>query len=186
MTGMHALWLPIVLSSVFVFIVSSVIHMASPWHKGDYPKLANQEAIMDALRPFALPPDDYLLPRPSSRKDMMSPAFTELSNKGPRVLMTIMEPGPINMAKPLGGWFVYLLVVNAFGAFVAGRALPLGADVMRVYQFVGITTFLGYSLALWQASIWWQKSLSITIKSTIDGLIYAAIAAGTFGWLWPH
>jgi len=28
--------------------------------------------------------------------------------------------------------------------------------------------------------------LSMTIKSTIDGLIYAAITAGTFVWLWPR
>ncbi len=186
MTGMHALWLPIVLSSVFVFIVSSIIHMLSPWHKGDFPQLANQEKIMDALRPFNLQPGDYLLPRPEGRGDMKSPAFLELVNKGPKVIMTVMQPGMTGMGKSLGGWFVYLLVVNAFGAYIAGRALPLAADPMRVYQFVGATTFLGYSLALWQASIWWQKSIGITIKSTIDGLIYAVIAAATFGWLWPH
>jgi len=41
MTGLSALWLPILLSSVIVFIVSSIIHMASPWHKSDYPKMQN-------------------------------------------------------------------------------------------------------------------------------------------------
>jgi len=35
MTGLGALWLPILLSSVAVFVVSSVIHMMSPWHKSD-------------------------------------------------------------------------------------------------------------------------------------------------------
>ena len=58
MTGMHALWEPIVLSAVIVFIVSSVIHMMTPWHKSDYAKLASQDAIMDALRPFAIPSGD--------------------------------------------------------------------------------------------------------------------------------
>ena len=39
MTGLDSLWLPILLSSVLVFVVSSVIHVLTPWHKGDYPQL---------------------------------------------------------------------------------------------------------------------------------------------------
>jgi hypothetical protein len=35
MVGLSALWLPILLSPVIVFVVSSIIHMATPWHKGD-------------------------------------------------------------------------------------------------------------------------------------------------------
>src|SRR5881398_3695080 len=70
MTGLGALWLPILLSSVAVFVVSSVIHMMSPWHKSDYPKLANEDQVMDALRRFAIPPGDYFVPRPSGREVM--------------------------------------------------------------------------------------------------------------------
>ena len=40
-------------------------------------------------------------------------------------------------------------------------------------------------LALWQISIWYHRSWATTIRSTIDGLIYAALTAGFFGWLWP-
>ena len=43
-----------------------------------------------------------------------------------------------------------------------------------------------YSLALWQMWIWYRRSLSITIKATVDGLIYALLSAATFAWLWPH
>ncbi len=42
MAFLTELWLPILLSAVFVFIVSSIIHMALPIHKGDYGKLTNQ------------------------------------------------------------------------------------------------------------------------------------------------
>ena len=186
MTGMHALWMPIVLSSVIVFIVSSVIHMASPWHKNDYPQLPNQDAIMDALRPFKMAPGDYMLPRPSSMAEMKTPAFIEKVNKGPKVVMTVMQPGMTGMGKNLAGWFVYLLAVNTFAAYVAGRALPVGAGYLHVFRFVGTTAFLGFSLALWQLTIWYSRSMSITVKSTIDGLIYALLAAGTFGWLRPR
>src|SRR5450759_2116235 len=53
MTGLTVLCLPILLSAVFVFLASSVIHMASPWHKSDYPQMPKEEAVMDALRPLA-------------------------------------------------------------------------------------------------------------------------------------
>jgi hypothetical protein len=41
MTGVVSLWLPILLSAVAVFVASSLIHMASPWHKVDYPETSN-------------------------------------------------------------------------------------------------------------------------------------------------
>jgi hypothetical protein len=58
MTELQALWLPILLSSVIVFVVSSVIHTVLPWHKNDYRQVPGQDRIMDALRPFAIPPGD--------------------------------------------------------------------------------------------------------------------------------
>ena len=45
---------------------------------------------------------------------------------------------------------------------------------------------MGYAIALWQASIWMGRSWSTTLKGTFDGLIYALLTAGTFGWLWPR
>ena len=63
MTQLHMLWLPIMLSSAIVFIVSSIIHMLSPWHKSDYPRLSNEEKVLDALRPLDIPPGEYMMPR---------------------------------------------------------------------------------------------------------------------------
>ena len=51
MAELNALWLPILLSSVFVFLISSVIHMASPRHKSDYPRALSEDKVMEALRP---------------------------------------------------------------------------------------------------------------------------------------
>jgi hypothetical protein len=185
MTGLTSLWLPLLLSSVFVFIASSIIHMLSPWHKSDYPRLPNQDAIMDALRAFGIPPGDYLIPRPKDRAEMSSPEFQEKAKKGPVVVMTVM-PGAMNIGKNMVTWFIYVVVVGVFSAYITGRALPPHSDYLQVFRFVGATAFMGYSLALWQLSIWYSRGLGITIKSTIDGLIYALLTAGTFGWLWPR
>jgi len=186
MTELYSLWLPILLSSVIVFIVSSVIHMALPWHKNDYPKVPNEDKVMDALRPFAIPPGDYMIPRPSSRQEMSSPEFAEKMKKGPVMILTVWSNGPAPMGKNLVLWFLYAAVVGLFAAYVAGRALPVGADYLQVFRFIGATAFMGYAVALWQMSIWYRRAWSTTIKATVDGLIYAFLTAGTFGWLWPR
>src|ERR1700690_2752148 len=70
MTELNVLWLPVLLSAVIVFVVSSVIHMLSPWHKSDYPQAPNEDKLRDAIRPLAIPPGDYMVPRASSREEL--------------------------------------------------------------------------------------------------------------------
>ena len=57
---------------------------------------------------------------------------------------------------------------------------------LKVFQITGTVAFAGYTLALWQMSIWYQRSWATTIRTTIDGLAYAALTGGVFGWLWPR
>ncbi|HTR39702.1 MAG TPA: hypothetical protein VMH80_27700 [Bryobacteraceae bacterium] len=186
MTELSALWLPILLSAVAVFLVSSIVHMAVPWHKNDYPKVPNEDKIMEALRPLAIPPGDYMIPRPSSQKEMRTPEFQDKLKKGPVIIATVLPSGGTSMGTNLVLWFVYALIVSLFAAYIAGRALPAGTLYLRVFQLAGATAFIGYSVALWQMSIWYRRAWSTTIKATIDGLIYACLTAGVFGWLWPR
>ena len=186
MTGLTALWLPILLSAVLVFVASSVIHMASPWHKSDYPKMPNEDQVMDALRPLAIPPGDYMVPRPQGMADMKSPEFAAKMQEGPVFVATVMPNGPMSMGRNMTMWFLYILVVSVFAGYVSGRALGQGSPYLSVFRFAGVTAFSAYSLALWQMSIWYRRAWTTTIKATVDGLIYALLTAGTFGWLWPH
>ena len=186
MTGLSALWLPILLSAVIVFVVSSIIHTVLPWHKGDYRRVPDEDRVRDALRPFAIPPGDYMVPRPSSTRDMSSPDFAEKIKQGPVMLLTVMPNRIMPMGKSLALWFLYSAIISLFAAYVAGRALPPGTPYPQVFRFAGTTAFLGYSGALWQMSIWYHRSWTITVKSTIDGLLYGLLTAGTFGWLWPR
>jgi hypothetical protein len=186
MTGLDALWLPILLSAVIVFVASSIIHMGPFWHRGDYPKVPNQDKVQDALRPLAIPPGDYMLPRASNMKEMRTPEHMEKLTKGPVMVLTVLPNGPGSMARNLVQWFLYTVVVSFFAAYVASRALPPGTDYLRVFQLVGATAFVGYSLALLQMSIWYRRAWNLTFKAIFDGLIYGLLTAGTFGWLWPH
>lgn len=184
MTGLSALWLPILLSAILVFVASSLIHMASPWHKSDYPKAPNEDKVREALRALNLPRGDYLIPRPASRQDMNSPEFREKVKAGPVVMLTVMPP--MSMQRNLALWFLYCIAVSVLAAYIAGRALAPGTVYLEVFRFAGATAFIGYSVALWQMSIWYHRAWSITVKATVDGLVYALLTAGVFGWLWPR
>lgn len=185
MVTIASLWLPIVLSAVFVFAVSSVIHMFLNWHANDVTAVPNEDGVRKALGPMNIPPGDYMVPHAGSMAAMKSPEFNDKLVQGPVISMTVMPNGPMNMGKSLGMWFVYSLVVSVFAAYVTSRALGPGAHYLSVFRFAGVTAFAGYSLGQLQNSIWWGRKWSSTIKSVVDGLIYACFTAGAFGWMWP-
>lgn len=185
MTTIAALWMPILLSAVIVFIASSIIHMGPFWHRGECPPLPDQDRVMDALRPFGLKPGEYMLPRTENHAAMKSPEFIEKLKRGPVLIMTVMPNGPISMSKALVQWFIYTLIIGVFAAYVAGRVLAPDADYLAVFRVAGTTAFIAYAAGLWQQSIWYSRPWSTTLKHTFDGLIYALLTGGVFGWLWP-
>jgi hypothetical protein len=126
-----------------------------------------------------------MVPRCNTTAEMKTPEYDAKLKRGPVMVLTVMPNKLLAMGPMMAQWFIYLLVVGVFSAYVAGRALPPGAHYLRVFRFAGVAAFLSYSVALWQMSIWWKRKWSTTIKSTIDGLIFALLTAGTFGWLWP-
>jgi hypothetical protein len=186
MVPILSLWIPIVVSAVFVFVASSIIHMVLPFHKNDLRPLPQEDAVMEALRRFEIPPGDYCMPRPSSMAAMKTPEFAAKMKAGPVAFLTVGPSGPPSMGPSLALWFLYTLVVGVFAAYIAGRALPTGAPYLAVFRFAGCTAFLGYSLALVHDSIWYKRNWGTTFKSIFDGLIYGLLTGGTFGWLWPH
>jgi hypothetical protein len=116
---------------------------------------------------------------------MSSPAFQEKVKKGPGAILTVWPGGRPSMVTNLIQWFVFSLVVGVFAAYVAGRALGHGAPYLAVFRFAGVTAFACYVIAGWSESIWFKRSWSTTLKNSFDGLVYALLTAGTFGWLWP-
>jgi hypothetical protein len=181
------LWLPILLSAVLVFVISSLIHMMIQYHKNDFRKLPNEDAVMDALRKLEIPEGDYMMPFAGSMKAMRSPEYTEKMKKGPVAVMTFLKCGKPGMGKSLVLWFLYSVVVSFFSAYICSRAVGgFGAPYLAVFRFVGASAFMGYSFAICQNSIWYGRNWGATIRSMFDGLVYALVTAGVFGWLWPR
>ena len=186
MTNLLALWLPILLSAVLVFVASSVIHMLLPWHKGEYPAVPDEPTARAAIAALRLPPGDYMIPRPTAREDMRSAEFAEKVKAGPNVILTVLPNLPWNMGRTFTQWILYSLAVSIFAAYIASRALAPGAEYLKVFQMTGATAFAGYALGLYPLSIWFGRAWSTTFRATVDGLVYALLTAGVFGWLWPR
>lgn len=186
MVTLSALWLPILLSAVIVFVASSIIHMAIPIHKNDYRQLPQEEKVLDVLRAAGVTAGRaYTLPH-CTMKEMKNPEVIEKFKRGPVGFITIMRSGAPNMGKLLSQWFVYCVVISIFTAYLTGRTQAPGTVYLQVSRVAGTVAFMGYSLALIQNAIWKGETWGVTIKHVIDGLIYGLLTAGTFGWLWPR
>ena len=186
MVSLLSLWLPILVAAVLVFVVSSVIHMALGYHAGDWRRLPEEDGVQDALRRFAIPAGDYMLPKPSSSAAMKDPAFLAKREQGPVLIMTVFPSGVgFGMGKQLTLWFLYAVIVGLFAGYVAAIVLPAGAPYMTVFRITGTVAVAGYALALLQNSIWYQRGWGQTLLTMFDGLMYALLTAGAFGWLWP-
>ena len=182
---MLALWLPVVLSAVIVFIASSILHMVLPYHKSDYQKLPDEDKLLPVLRAAGLKRGLYVFPF-CTHKEMKSPEMTEKYKQGPVGMMTIFHNGPPAMPKFLGLWFAYCLVVSLIVADLAAHAVFPFETHRHIFRVVGVPAFLAYGLGNIVNSIWKGQTWSMTIKEVIDGLIYAALTAATFAWLWPR
>jgi hypothetical protein len=185
MVPVTTLWLPVLVSAVIVFFASFILHMVLPLHRNDWRKLAAEDEVMSALRKFNLSPGDYAMPcgSPSAMKD---PAFKEKMNRGPVAFFTVLPAGQFTMGSNLAQWFVFNVVVSIFAGYLAGAALPRGAEYLEVFRFAGTTAFTAYVLGFVPQSIWYKRAWSTQLKNCVDGLAYALLTAGVFGWLWPR
>lgn len=179
------LWLPILLSGVFVFVASSIVHMVLPYHKSDYKGLPGEAAILETMRGQNVTPGDYMFPHCESFKDLEKPENIERFKRGPVGTVTIIPSGPPTMAKALIQWFIFTLIMGLFVAYVTSLGLDKGADYRTVFQLSGAVATIGYGLGSFPNSIWKGVQWSTTAKFFVDGLIYGLITGGTFGWLWP-
>ena len=177
-----ALWLPVIVSAALCWIAGAVIWMALPHHKSDFKGLPDEQAARNALSGIA--GGQYNIPNvsdPSKLSDEDRQKFAD----GPVGFLTVLPNGFPNMGRNLVQQIIYLLVVSAAVAYVAGASLPAGTDYLKVFRIVGTVAWLAYGFALIQESIWFGKPWSHTAKTLADAFVYALLTAGVFGWLWP-
>jgi len=183
MAFLAELWLPILLASVIVFIASSVIHMALPYHKSNFKKLPNEDAVLEAMRAQGVGPGEFMFPHCENMKEWNTPEMQAKREKGPQGTLTVV-PG-FNMGKSLGLWFLQSLIISFFVAYIAWESIGASNDYLYIFQITGATAFLGYGVGHMHDSIWKGQAWVVTGKFMFDGLVYALLTGGVFGWLWP-
>ena len=185
MVPLIALWLPILLSAIIVFVASAIMHTVLPYHQSEYQQIPDETKVLAVLRVAGVKQGYYHFPF-GSPKEMKSPAMMKKFKQGPVGMMTVIPNGPPALPKLLGLWFLYCLVIGFFVAYLTGHTVPPGANYRAVFRVAGTAGFLAYGLGQVSNGIWKGQPWGMTVKETIDGLVYGLLTAGTFGWLWPR
>jgi len=176
-----SLWLPILVSAVFAFIAGSVIWMFMPWHKTDWSKTPDEEAVRGALK--ACPPGMYTVPNAKDPSEFKDPEMQKKLVDGPQAFITVVPSGMPTMGSKLVMMFAYNVLVAIICAYLLSRTVGAGADYLTVFRVTGNVAFIAYGVAYIQESIWFGRRWSSTAKTFLDALIYACITGGVFGWL---
>jgi hypothetical protein len=186
MHALLALWLPILLSAVVVFVISSLVHMVFKWHAPDYRGFANEDAVRDAIRAGHPSPGRYVVPYCSDMKDMGSEAMLQKYREGPVGHITLAPNGAPSMGKSLGSWFLFTLVIAVVAAFLATQIFSLDPPRARAAAWlVGQVSFIAYGFGTITESIWMARPWSSSAKYLLDAALYATGSAFVFFWLWP-
>lgn len=181
--SMWDLWLPMIVSAVFVFITSCVLWMASPLHKQDFKDPGDGEGpLLECLRRPCFEPGVYFVPWTKGwPKD---PEAVEKRDRGPWALVTVV-PKP-NFRANCAAWGVHQLVVAMLVAYALSLTFHTGSHWMSIARSaatIGLLAHGGYAvpLSIWHGLPWKQLPGRL-----LDAAVYTALTAGTFAWFWPR
>lgn len=184
MDFLSALWLPIVVSAVFVWIASFLLWMVLPLHKGEWVKLSDERGFMGALLEMGVKPGQYMFPCAEDPKQMKDPEFQELMKRGPMGHMTVW-PGPPNMGLLMFVTLIIYMVISLFVAYVAYHTLAPADPYLTRFRVTGAMAVAIYCLGRLPHDVWFRTPGHSIGRALVDGVIYGLLTAGTFGWLWP-
>lgn len=186
MSALPSLWLPILLSAVVVFIISSLVHMVFKWHAFDYKGFYDEEAVRGALGGEKVQTGiKYVVPYCEDMKQMGSEEMQRKYQEGPNAVIVFGPNGRPNMGKYLGQWFLWSLVVAFIAAFITSRLIPHDAGLaLSAAKLSGAITFIAHGFGSVQESIWMYRSWRSTATYLLDGLLYGLGTAAVFYWLW--
>lgn len=186
MVTIASLWLPILLSAIFVFIASAIIWTVMPHHQKDFKELPDEPAARSTLTPQNVPPGQYNIPHVASREAVKDPEVVKLFDEGPVAFLTVLPKGMPNMGRSMLLSLVYYLVVGGVVAYLTTRTVPPGAEYLAVFRVSGTIAWAAYGLGTVPDAIWFGRPWSAIFKNMLDALIYGSLTGGAFAALWPH
>ncbi len=180
-----SLWLPVVVSAVAVFIVSSIVHMVLKYHKADYKKLSDEDSVRQAVGKLGLGPGLYMMPHCADPSQMKDPAVLKKYEEGPVGYLTVMRNGMPKLGGYLLQWFLFCFLVSFVTGYLARHTLPSDADCVMILRLTATVAFMGYGFGYIQDSIWKAIPWSNSLRGLLDAVLYAVTTGAVFCWLWP-
>lgn len=176
------LWIPIVVSAVAVFIVSSLMWMVSPHHKADIQALPDEAAFDKAMGELNIPAGLYMYPN-CHGQDTKGDAFKGRWKSGPWGMVNVWGSPP-NFGKSLALTFLSYLLVSVFVAYIASNAFAANPSptYLNVFQIVGPIAMVAYCFGGLGNDIFLGKPRRFIITSMLDGVAFSLVTAGVFGW----
>ena len=179
------LWMPVLVGTLLAWIASAVIHMALKYHNSDYRQLANEDEVRDAVRSGSPGLGVHAVPYCVDMAEMQHEHVQKKFADGPVAFVTVFPNGMPKMGKLVGQQILYFLVGCVLVAYCATLALSPGAAPLEVFRLVGTVGFVAFGWAQLPFCIWYGHRWSTGLKYLLDALIYGAVVAGAFAWLWP-
>ncbi len=180
-----SLWLPVIVSTVVVFVLSALAHMVLRYHRSDVKELPNEEAVAEAIRKGGAARGVYVLPYCGDPSRFREPAIRKKFEDGPVAFLTVMPKGPPRMAKNLVQWTLLCFLVSFTAAYAARHTLSYAADGLTVMRITGTLAFAGYGFGCFQNSIWEGIPWANSLRGLADAAVYAVATGLVFRLLWP-
>lgn len=172
------LWLPIVAAAGAVFVLSSIVWMALPYHKGDFQKLPGEAEYSALLKRSPLAVGRYVI-------GWCAPGEKPANPSDPKALL-LVQPAGVGMGKAMLVWVLHLLLVSVLVGYLAHLAVPRGAEFLDVFRVASVAALLAYAGGALPRAIWEGVPWKLVPAALLDALIYAAGTGAIFGWLWPR
>ena len=116
---------------------------------------------------------------------MQNESMQEKLKNGPVAMISVFENGLPKMGKLLVQQILFFMVACTIIAYVGTLSLTVGSDNMSIVRVMVVVSFLTFGYGLIPQAIWLGMPWSNCIRYLFDALVYAAIIAATFVWLWP-
>ena len=184
MSELVALWLPIVVSTAALFVLSTLLWTALPLHSGDFKEVPEQDALMRELERQGMTRGQYLLPYSSTAEGRRSDEFKERYARGPQALLRVW-PGPASMARNMSLTLAYFFVVSGVIAYAGAVALSPGTAGLDVFQLIATIGLLAFGAGGVLTGVWFAKPARVFLTDFVEALAYATTVGGVFAWLWP-
>jgi len=184
MDFLAVLWLPILVATVVLWILSFVAWVVSSHHFGDFKRLDAEDDIMDLLKQEQVPAGNYMFPYSGSKQEQGSKEYAERYAQGPRGTLNIYDMP--NMGLNMALTILYFLVTVMTIAYITEVACPIGDasnDFMRVFRFAGTVGVLTYASSPILHRIWFKAKMWTDI---LDGAVYGTALGLIFALLWSY